>query len=267
MKTGFIMISTLLSTASASALAIIVSMPAQAGEIDVAGTTGSLTFAAAPGNTLEVSSDGFGGIANYMSGSPSSDSSGSATFFQINPPTGSFLTGTANAGSPPFFTPIPPANETFNYTATSGPADSLTADITWDTVISNTAIPGSEPQLHGTGVIRPGVTGDSTFTMDFPEGGGIDITANFFSPSGSFPCTLTDLAAGPPACAVTMQIASFEGGVVTPGGGGGPGGGGMMPPDLPEPMSSITTLGLALFCLWGTYQLTRRERRDHGVSA
>jgi hypothetical protein len=46
------MISTLLSTASASALAIIVSMPAQAGEIDVAGTTGSLTFAAAPGNTL-----------------------------------------------------------------------------------------------------------------------------------------------------------------------------------------------------------------------
>jgi hypothetical protein len=92
MKTGFIMISTLLSTASASALAIIVSMPAQAGEIDVAGTTGSLTFAAAPGNTLEVSSDGFGGIANYMSGSPSSDSSGSATFFQINPPTGSFLT-------------------------------------------------------------------------------------------------------------------------------------------------------------------------------
>jgi hypothetical protein len=86
------------------------------------------------------------------------------------------------------------------------------------------------------------------------------------------PCQLEKFDQPNSSCDVLsgMQIDStgfFEGGDATPqGGGGGPGGGGMMPP-VPEPMSSSMALGLALFCLWGTYQLTRRERRHHGASA
>jgi hypothetical protein len=94
MKTGFIMISKLVSTAAAAALAVIVSMPAQAGEIDVAVPTGSLTFTAAGMNTLEVSSSGLSGSASYVSGSPSSDSFGSAAFGLLD-----FFTGPEVASS------------------------------------------------------------------------------------------------------------------------------------------------------------------------
>ena len=66
MKTGFIMLSKLLSITSAAALAIILSTPTQANQIDVTGSLagGSLTFTAVGGNALQVSSDGFSGQEN-----------------------------------------------------------------------------------------------------------------------------------------------------------------------------------------------------------
>jgi hypothetical protein len=32
------------------------------------------------------------------------------------------------------------------------------------------------------------------------------------------------------------------------------------PPDVPEPMSSVIALAMALFLLWGTCQVMRRQR-------
>jgi hypothetical protein len=254
MKMGFIIMSKimskLLSPASAAALTLAFLMPAQAGEIDVAGTTTqALTFTAAGGNTLEVSSVlGFGGTAGYSSGNASSDSSGSAAFGPVH-----FFTGPEVAG---IFTPIPPASQTFSYQSnTMPPADAvppgtpdfLTADIEWTELDANA--PLGEPQLIGTGVINTS-DGDPTFLADFPVGGGINIIANF--PLNG-PCDLTQLAAGP--CDVTFEVASFEGDVVTPG---------LPPPpppliETPEPMSSFTVLGLALCGLWGAYLMMRRQ--------
>jgi hypothetical protein len=249
MKAGFIMISKLVSTASAAALAIIFSMPAQAGEIDVAGTTGSLTFTAAGMNTLEVSSLlGFSGIAFYMSDSPSS---GVASFGSLD-----FFTGPEVAG---IFTAIPPANQLFSYESFTGPdptPDSLTVEIAWDQVVANA--PLGEPQLVGTGLVTFS-DGDDTFIMDFPVGGGINITANFPLAANS-PCDLTQLAMGSPSCLVTFEIASFEGDVITPGAPPLPPTGPPPQIEVPEPISSFTALGIALCCLWGRYQLTRRER-------
>jgi hypothetical protein len=250
MKTGFIIISKLVSTATAAALAVIVSMPAQAGEIDVAVPTGSLTFTAAGMNTLEVSSSGLSGSASYVSGSPSSDSSGSAAFGLLD-----FFTGPEAAG---IFPAIPPANQLFTYQSATGPddssptPDSLTVEIAWDQVVANA--PLGEPQLVGTGLVISS-DGDLTFTTDFPVGGGINIVANFPLAANS-PCDLTQLAG---SCPVTFEVALFEGDVVTPG----------LPPlppppppqiQIPEPLSSFMALGIALCCLWGTYQVTRRER-------
>ena len=141
--------------------------------------------------------------------------------------------------------------------------NSLSMGITWTSLVPNA--PLGEPQLFGTGVITA-IQGDDTFTSDFGMIGDlVNIFANF--PLTGPPCDLTELATGSEACSGAFQIvASFEGGDATPaGGGGGPGGGGMMP--VPEPMSSFMALGLALFCLWGTYQSTRRERRHLGASA
>jgi hypothetical protein len=130
MKTGFIMMSKPLLTAIAAALAITLSMPAQAGEILVnQSNSGFLTFAAAPGNTLEVSSAGFGGSAIYCAIScvpsvpdPLRDSSGTALFGPVD-----FFTGTVNTGPPgsvPFFTPVPGStSEMFTYQSNNGPAD------------------------------------------------------------------------------------------------------------------------------------------------
>jgi hypothetical protein len=251
--------------------AIVLSIQAQANQIDVSGTPGgSLTFTAAPGNALQVSSDGFQGVGEYRDPSlpnPPADptySKGFAQFGPINGVTGgSFLTGPNIGPTPPgVFTPIPPANQLFEYVSNAvppadggGALDSLTATITWTKLAANAPLPG-EPQLFGTGVVNTS-SGDAKFTGDFPVSGVFDIFANF-PLTGS--CDLTQLALGPPSCAVTFEMAAYEGGDATPGTT-------PPPPGVPEPMSSSMALGLALFCLWGTYQLTWRERRDHGAPA
>jgi hypothetical protein len=258
MKTGFIIMSRLLSLASAAALAVTLSTPARAGEIFINGTTGLLTFTAAPGNTLEVSSTlGFQGDGSYDSGNPLSDTfHGPAVFGPVD-----FFTGPDVGPTPPgVFIPIPPANQTFSYQSTVGPADSpipdsLTADISWTELDANA--PAGEPQLFGAGVINTS-SGDSTFLADFPMGGGINIFANF-PLSGS--CDLTQLAAGPPSCTVTFEVASFEGADAAPG---------LPPPPppqiiVPEPMSSFMVLGVALCGLWGAYLMMRRERGRLGL--
>jgi hypothetical protein len=85
----------------------------------------------------------------------------------------------------------------------------------------------------------------------------INIFANF---PLSGPCDLTQLAAGPPSCEVTFEVASFEGSDATPG---------LPPPPppliVPEPMPSFMVLGLALGGLWGAYLMMRRERGQSGV--
>jgi hypothetical protein len=278
MTAEFIMIKSLLSTASAAAaLAIIFSMPSQAEQISFIQNSSGLTFAAAPGNTLEVTTTGFGGMADYCNiacfgpsamPDPVHDSSGNASFGPVT-----FFTGTVNTGPPDFFIPVAGSpSELFTYQQTSasppGTPDFLKANITWTEVVSNTSISTSEPMLIsvGAGMIIAS-SGDSAFTTAFPVGGDIDLTLNFFSPlAGGFPCTLTALAAGSSACPVTSMSASFEGGDATPGV--------VMTTiitttgqQVPEPMSTFTALGIALFCLWGAYQLMRRERRLHGASA
>jgi hypothetical protein len=268
MKTGFIMLSKLLSITSAAALAIILSTSTQANQIDVSGTPGgSLTFTAAPGNALQVSSDGFQGVGEYRDPSlpnPMADptySRGLAQFGPINGMIGgSFLTGPNIGPTPPgVFIPIPPANQTFSYISDQvppadavppGKPDSLTAVITWTKLAANA--PLGEPQLFGTGMVNTS-SGDAMFTTDFPVGGAFDIFANF--PLSSPACDLTQLALG---CSVTFEIATFEGSDATPG---------TTTTTTPEPMSSSMALGFALFCLWGTYQLTRRKRHHHGASA
>jgi hypothetical protein len=208
--------------------------------------SGSLTFTQAANNSLEVSSGPLSGMASYVSSIPGNDSSGTATFGTTH-----FFTGPeVVASSPPgVFIAVPPADQTFHYQSNTG--DDLRADITWMEVVANA--PAGEPQLVGTGDITSSVGNIAT---DFPAPDGMfSITANF--PAS---CGLELLVAG--QCSGNVSMAMFEGlDDFTPfSGGGGPGGGGMMPPDLPEPMSSFMAVGLALCCLWGTYQWTRRER-------
>jgi hypothetical protein len=288
MKTGFIMMSKLLSITSATALAIILSTPPQANELIVSGTPGfGLGFTAVGGNALQVTSvtDGFQGIGEYKDPSlpdPTADPTYSTGFAQFGPingifctpgPCGSFLTGAETNGVFPITDPA--ANQSFFYQSNSTtPADApgtdfLTANIAWTELDSNdnptTGESQGEAQLIGTGTVT-GLAGDTMFTTDFSSGV-FDIVANF-PPSGTASCSLTQLALGPPPvapCEVTFEIFTFEGSDATPGGGAGPGGPGT--PIVPEPMSSSMALGIALFGLWGTYKLTRRERRHHGASA
>ena len=91
-------------------------------------------------------------------------------------------------------------------------------------------------------------------TDDFPAGSTINITAKFPLGGG---CDLTQLATMVD-CTATFEFASFEGtDALTPGTPPLP----PVPPlvETPEPMSSLLGLGIALFCLWGAYLVTRRE--------
>jgi hypothetical protein len=290
MKTEFNMISKLLSITSAAALAIIIlSTPSQANQLIVSGTPGfGLGFTAVGGNALQVTSvtDGFQGIGEYKDPSlpdPTADPAYSTGFAQFGPingvfcssgSCGSFQTGAETNGVFPITDPA--ANQSFSYQSNSTTpvdapgADFLTANITWTELDSNdnlmTGEPQGESQLIGTGAVT-GLAGDTMFTTDFSSGV-FDIVANF-PPSNTASCSLTQLALGPPPvppCPVTFEIFSFEGSDATPA-----------PiiittpivttPGVPEPMSSSMALGLALFCLWGTYQLRRRSRCHSAVPA
>jgi hypothetical protein len=264
------MMSKLLSITSATALAIILSTPSQANELIVSGTPGfQLGFTAVGGNALQVTSvtDGFQGIGEYKDPSlpdPTADPTYSTGFAQFGPingifctpgPCGSFLTGAETNGVFPITDPA--ANQSFSYMSDSttptdspGTPDSLTATIAWTELDANA--PFGEPQLLGTGVVNTS-SGDAMFAMtDFPVGGLFSIFANF-PLSGT--CDLTQLAAGPPSCTVTFEIAAFEGSDATPG---------LPPPpppliETPEPMSSFMVLALALCGLWGASLMMRRQ--------
>jgi hypothetical protein len=214
--------------------------------ITVAGTTGSVTFTAVGGNALGVMSSGFDGNAMFNPAMGPSDI-GKAAFGMMN-----FLTGAeVAAGMAAANFPIPSAppnvpTESFTYqTTTTSSTDDLMATITWTELKANA--PNGEPQLIGTAVITMS-SGDSQFTGDFPMGGTGTLFVDFPLIQPGSPCDLTELATMT-NCTVTMEMASFEGGDLTPG-----------VPGVPEPMSSFMALGMAVCCLWGTYQLTRRER-------
>ena len=232
------MINKLLSTASAAALAIALSMPAQAGEIFISGTTSdALTFTAVGMNTLNFSSMSFGGNAMYVPDTGPSDT-GSVLFGSM-----SGTAGPESGGVFPITALTPATGEPFTYQSNTGGPDELRAEIISNEVVANA---GGEPQLVGTGLVLAGTTGDTAFTTDFPVGGKFSIIGNF-PLSGS--CDLTELATMV-NCTASFEMASFEGTAdFAPGGGS----------TAPEPMSSFMALGTALCCLWGTYQVTRRE--------
>jgi hypothetical protein len=232
-----------------------------------------LEFTAVGGNALQVTSvtNGFQGIGEYKDPNflpdPTADptySKGSAQFGPINGvscipgPCGSFQTDKEASGVFPITDPA--AKQSFSYTSDQvppadanppGTPDSLTATITWTELDANAPLPG-EPQLFGTGKVNTS-SGDAMFEMDFPAGGLFKIFANF-PLTGS--CDLTQLALGPPPvppCPVTFEIAAFEGSDATPGITTTP------PTTTPEPMSSFMVLGVALSCLWGTFEVMRRQ--------
>jgi hypothetical protein len=240
------MMKNLLAIAS-SALAVTLAIPTQAGQIFIAGTPllDTVKFTAEPLNSLRVSAPlGFDGNATYVPDIGPMDTA-KVQFGLLD-----FFTGSESAG---VFTAIPPADQTFNYQSISG-SDQLTADITWSQVVANAPLPG-EPQLVGTALITSSSGDPSFMTDDFPAGSTINIAANFPLGGG---CDLTQLATMVD-CTATFEFASFEGtDALTPGTPPLP----PPPPPLietPEPMSSLMGLGIALFCLWGAYRLTRRQ--------
>lgn len=265
MKAGFIMISKLLSMASAAALAIILSTPTQANPVGpfiaIGASSGpALTFSAAGGNTLEVSSSaGFSGIASFDVGTSTTSftpiASGVANFGTMD-----FFTGQPDATG--VFTALagPPGSpiETFSYQS-SGNTEDLTAEITWNEVVSNAPI--GEPQLIGTGMILT-CSGDATFTSDFCVPGAFTIGGTM-GQGINFPtgCDLLSLASGN-CSGTTSEPAFLEGGNVIPGSVSPPPPPPPPPPliTVPEPMSSVAALGIALCCLWSAFALFRGER-------
>ena len=269
-----LIMSKLLSSACAAALALAFSMQAQANPISINGTFGPVTFTEVqPGNELEVSSPGFQGQAEYQGAGPGLDT-GVAVFGAMDFTTaGSLITPpppNPDPSVPPISQDSPyfPASgaQSFTYQANDDPdnpsmganPDSLSMNITWTSLVPNA--PAGEPQLFGTGVITS-ISGDDTFTMDF---GTVDSLVNIFAnfPLSTGSCDLTQLATGAAACmGATFELAGYEGGDATPGSLPPP------PPPLietPEPMSSFTVLGLALCGLWGAYLMMRRERGRSG---
>jgi hypothetical protein len=196
------------------------------------------------GSALEISSLGFSGSATY------GPDSGQVSFGAMD-----FTTEPLTMGVFPITSPA--ATESFAYIAnvadpdnpdTSGPnfLDQMTMTISWNQLVN-----GGEPELDGTGTVLKSFR-DTAFTTDFPVGGSATVTAKF--------PTACDLASGFGAdtCDIlaSMDIGKFEGGDAIPGGSAPP----QQPPPppiVPEPMSSFMALGMALCCLWGTYQLTR----------
>jgi hypothetical protein len=238
------------SAAAIVALAAASSISAHADDIVMGGMLNqALLFTPEAGNTLNVSTlspFGFGNSATY------GPDTGVVSFGPMN-----FTTQPLMAGSPSFFPIIPPATESFEYQAiidpdnpnTSGPnfPDTMTMTISWNQLVN-----GGEEELDGTGVVLAS-SGDTPFTTDFPVGGMTTV-------QGFFPtdCQLNNFGSGTCDILSGMQIGKFEGGDLPPG----------VPPfqpppfmpPVPEPMSSLMALGMAVCCLWGTYQLTRRYR-------
>jgi len=232
---------------ASAALAATLAIPAQAGQIFIAGTAsfGTVKFTAEPLSSLRVSAPlGFDGNATYVPDMGPTDTA-SVQFGTLD-----FFTGPESAG---VFTAIPPSDQTFNYESNLGGVDQLTAEITWTQVVANAPLPG-EPELVGTAFIQSSSGDPSFMTDDFPAGSTINITAKFPLGGG---CDLTQLATMVD-CTATFEFASFEGtDALTPGTPPLP----PVPPlvETPEPMSSLLGLGIALFCLWGAYLVTRRE--------
>jgi hypothetical protein len=133
---------------------------------------------------------------------------------------------------------------------TSDPTDHLLADITWTTLV---IAPNAEWVLDGVGMVT-GSSGDAAFVNDFPVGGLFSVDTNL----PTLACTGIDLPFT--GCMPDLTLVYFEIGTASPLG--------LPPPppppppliDAPEPMTSFTALGIALFGLWGAYQFSRRER-------
>jgi hypothetical protein len=223
--------------AAAAAIAIFPSL-AHAQEIDL-GPSGNLSA------FYEISSLGTGGLhvnaPNTMSGQ---------AFFSGNP-AGQWMLGPTSwdtspvvivPGMPNSFNAVPPATETLDIDNT------ISGTINFATIIDDPA--GLNPLLTGTFDYTTDPLGDQDIIGAFGAGGMVPITLELLNEE--FPTTLTDIAGMPESSLGTSDdvISGIILGAPPP------------PPPLiqtPEPMSSFMALGIALCCLWGTYQLTRRQ--------
>ncbi len=157
-----LMMSKLLSSASAAALALAFSMQAQANPISIAGTFGPVTFTEVqPGNELEVSSPGFQGNAEYQGAGPGFDL-GIAVFGAMDFTT----TGSLITPPPPNPDPsVPPISQNFPYFSASG-VQSFTYQANDDpdnpSMGANLELPVHEYNLD---LARPQRTGGRTATL------------------------------------------------------------------------------------------------------
>ena len=129
---------------TAAALLALVSAPAlgnplctnsESSCITVNGTIGGVTFIAAPGNALEVSSSGFQGTAAYNPAMGSSDT-GVAVFGPMDfTTTGSLMTPPPAGLDPPLPLPLPRLPRTFPHPDRYPPSHSPTKRLTIQTTL------------------------------------------------------------------------------------------------------------------------------------
>ncbi len=233
--------------AAAAVIAIFASV-ASAEEIDL-GPSGNLSA------YYEISSLGTGGLQvnapNTMSGQ---------AFFSGNPagewmlgPT-SWTTGSVVmvTGLPNSFNAVPPATESLDIDNT------ISGTINFATIIDDPA--GLTPLLTGTFDYTTDPFGDPDIIAAFGASGMVPITLALRNEESG--TTLTDIAGMPESplgttddviCGIILGVPALPSCVVPPPP--------PPPPQIqtPEPMSSFMALAIALCCLWGTYQLTRRQ--------
>jgi hypothetical protein len=155
-------------------------------------------------------------------------------------------------GMPNSFTAVPPATESLDIDNT------ISGTVNFATIIDDPA--GLNPLLTGTFDYTTSPFGNTDIIAAFGPSGMVPITLALLNED--FPTTLTDIAGMPESslgtsddviCGIILGVPALPSCVAPPP---------PPPPPLiqtPEPMSSFMALGIALCCLWGTYQLTRPQ--------
>jgi hypothetical protein len=223
---------TFLWTAITIAAALGAAVPARAGIISLNSPFDpGPTFTPLPGDQVEVTSPGWGGLIAGYETNGLNNNAGTGLFGPLDF-TGQLTSNNDYLGS---------ATESFSFNSTSDPTriEALTATVTWNTAhFVNDGINEVFPMLTGTGIVftSSSSSSDDPFTTDFPVHGRFTITADFLATCDRFI----------PSC-VTNQIIDTDllNGALTP----------IM---TPEP-ATITLLGIALVGL-GLGATLRRPR-------